>query len=327
MRMALSLAEQGLGRVAPNPSVGCAIVKDGNLIAQARTQDGGRPHAEARALELAGDNASGATAYVTLEPCAHHGKTPPCAQALIEAGITKVFVACNDPDPRVSGCGIDMLCGAGVEVAVGLCEDEALKQNAGFFLSLTDNRPWVTLKMAISSDNKIAAAQGRPVQVSCENSKRHMHKNLRAKHDAIAIGANTVRLDNPFLTTRYILDNKKNNSLRIVFSDGDVFDGNLNIFSNQNENKTIILEKKSLLDSLQLLVKQHDVTRLMVEGGTQLMTSFLNEGLWDELWLYKSPVHIGSNGVSAPDFEAYNLDPLDEIKIGVDTLAIYKNQH
>ena len=201
MRSALNLARYGLGRTAPNPTVGCVIVKDNHVIGRGRTSEGGRPHAEVNALKMAGEKARGATAYVTLEPCSHVGKTPPCAQAFIDAGLAKVFVAIKDTDERVSGRGIQMLRDAGIEVEVGLLEKEAYDINKGFFLTRSHNRPFISLKSATSHNAKIAGADKKQVWITNELSRRRAHL-IRAQHDAIAVGVNTVLIDNPSLTTR-----------------------------------------------------------------------------------------------------------------------------
>ena len=214
MRHALTLAERALGRTAPNPAVGCVIVsRDGHVVGRGRTQDGGRPHAEAVALTQAGDAATGATAYVTLEPCAHHGQTPPCAEALANAGIARVVASVEDPDPRVKGKGFAMLRAAGVEVVTGLLEKETTELNAGFFLRITENRPLVTLKIAQSEDGKTARA-GDDKWITGEEARRFSHL-LRAKHDAILIGVGTALADDPELTCR-LPGLEKYSPLRVV---------------------------------------------------------------------------------------------------------------
>jgi diaminohydroxyphosphoribosylaminopyrimidine deaminase/5-amino-6-(5-phosphoribosylamino)uracil reductase len=179
MRAALALAARGLGRVWPNPAVGCVLVRDGTVVGRGWTQPGGRPHAETEALARAGSAARGATAYVSLEPCAHTGKTPPCADALIAAGITRVVAAVEDPDPRVSGRGIAMLRAAGIRVDIGPCAEEAAELNAGFFLRINQGRPLVSLKLATSLDGRIATRTGDNRWITGESARRRGHA-LRA---------------------------------------------------------------------------------------------------------------------------------------------------
>ncbi len=326
MRQALELANEGLGRVAPNPSVGCVVVKDNVILGAGRTQDGGRPHAEAYVLANISEDIAGATAYVTLEPCSHYGQTPPCAKALIDAGVERVVVACIDSDERVAGKGIQMLLDAGITVDCGLYESEALKINAGFFLKIHSSRPWVTLKMAISSDGKIADANGAPVQISCKKSQIHMHQNLRATHDGIMVGVNTIMSDDPALTTRYLPAGKAHNTVRFILGDTGSVSSMASIYSNESDSETVNIANKNLLEALEVCANEYGVTRLLVEGGRAVMDSFLESGIWDELWLYHSPNSIGDNGLDSPDFNLSHKKKLQTIEIGVDRLDIYSPQ-
>jgi diaminohydroxyphosphoribosylaminopyrimidine deaminase / 5-amino-6-(5-phosphoribosylamino)uracil reductase len=201
MRAALGLARRGLGRVWPNPAVGCVIVKDGRVVGRGWTQPGGRPHAETEALARAGEAAHGATAYVTLEPCCHWGRTPPCADALIAAGLRRVVVAVEDPDPRVAGGGLAHLRAAGIAVEAGLGAAEAAEINAGFFQRIRFGRPLVTLKLATSLDGRIATASGESRWITGPAARERAHL-LRATHDAILVGTDTVIADDPQLTCR-----------------------------------------------------------------------------------------------------------------------------
>lgn len=201
MAHALRLAARGLGNVWPNPAVGCVIVADGRIVGRGWTQPGGRPHAERRALDMAGDAARGATAYVTLEPCAHHGKTPPCAEGLIAAGVERVVSALTDPDPRVAGRGHAMLRAAGIAVTEGLLAQEAARLNAGFLRRVTAGLPFVTLKLATTLDGRIATATGDSRWITGPQARRHVHL-LRLTHDAVMVGAGTARADDPDLTVR-----------------------------------------------------------------------------------------------------------------------------
>ncbi|RWR29001.1 bifunctional diaminohydroxyphosphoribosylaminopyrimidine deaminase/5-amino-6-(5-phosphoribosylamino)uracil reductase RibD [Sinirhodobacter populi] len=200
MALALSLASRGLGNVWPNPAVGCVIVNEGRIVGRGWTQPGGRPHAERRALDQAGGAARGATAYVSLEPCAHTGHTPPCAAGLIEAGIRRVVSAFEDPDPRVAGKGHAMLRAAGVTVDVGVMEGEARALQAGF-LSRLRGRPWVALKLATSFDGRIALANGESQWITSAPARARVHA-LRARFDAVLVGGGTARADDPLLTVR-----------------------------------------------------------------------------------------------------------------------------
>jgi len=201
MRLAIDLGRRGLGRVWPNPAVGCVIVQGGAIVGRGWTQPGGRPHAEVRALLQAGAAARGATAYVSLEPCAHTGKTPPCASALIKAGVASVVTALTDPDPRVSGEGHAMLRAAGIEVRDGVESEAAALANAGFLLRIRKGRPMVTLKLALTLDGRIATASGASRWITGPQARRAVHL-LRARHDAVIVGAGTARADDPDLRVR-----------------------------------------------------------------------------------------------------------------------------
>ena len=201
MRAAFALARRGLGNVWPNPAVGCVLVSDGRVVGRGWTQPGGRPHAETEALRRAGALARGATAYVSLEPCSHWGRTSPCADALVAAGVRRVVAALEDPDPRVSGSGITRLREAGIAVETGLGAAEAAEINAGFLTLQRLGRPLVTLKLATSLDGKIATVTGESQWITGPPARAYAHK-LRAEHDAIMVGTGTVLADNPQLTCR-----------------------------------------------------------------------------------------------------------------------------
>ena len=201
MRLALGLGARGLGRVWPNPAVGCVITRNGRVLGRGWTQAGGRPHAETMALAQAGPQARGATAYVSLEPCSHHGKTPPCADALIAAGVARVVVALCDPDPRVSGRGLAALRAAGIEVAEDVCAPEARRAHRGFLTRVTQGRPMLTLKLATSADGRIATATGESQWITGPSARAAVH-GMRACHDAVMVGAGTARADDPSLTVR-----------------------------------------------------------------------------------------------------------------------------
>ncbi|MEM7679896.1 MAG: bifunctional diaminohydroxyphosphoribosylaminopyrimidine deaminase/5-amino-6-(5-phosphoribosylamino)uracil reductase RibD [Pseudomonadota bacterium] len=308
MRHALSLANRALGHVAPNPAVGCVVVKNDIVIGRGWTQDGGRPHAETEALKKAGNNAKGATVYVTLEPCSHHGQTPPCAEAIIKAKVTHVVIACIDPNPKVSGKGIVMLKDAGIDVTKNVCEKEAQALNAGFFLSLGQNRPFVTLKLATSKDYKIAV-QGERTQISGPVAQRYTHL-LRSKHDAIMVGANTARIDNPKLTTRI---NGYEHFIKRIILDAETFADPYNL-------KPVLAQ-----------IAEEGITRLLIEGGAKVMSSFLESGLYDEFQWLKAPITIGDRGVEAlhnhniSNISAnFGLELQKTRHLGEDLLEIYR---
>lgn len=201
MRAALALARRSLGVVWPNPAVGCVLVKGGAVVGRGWTQPGGRPHAETEALGRAGPAARGATAYVTLEPCAHFGRTPPCADALIAAGIARAVVAIEDPDKRVDGRGLARLRAAGIATAIGVLKDEAAELNQGFLTVIRGGRPMVTLKLATTLDSRIATRTGESRWITGAEARAAVHL-LRARHDAVLVGAGTAAIDDPSLTCR-----------------------------------------------------------------------------------------------------------------------------
>lgn len=356
MRQALALAEQGLGRVAPNPSVGCVIVKDGVVVGQARTADGGRPHAEVQALAQAGEKAKGATVYVTLEPCCHHGQTLPCTDSLIAAQVAKVIVACKDEDKRVSGQGIQTLRDAGIAVVVGVLENEARELNEGFFKRIKNYRPFVTLKMATSIDSKIATGFGESQWITGPQSRKRVHEE-RSRHDAILTGINTILKDDPLMTTR--LDGVEHRSLRVILDtklqfplgtkmSATTLQGEVWIYTSPDCDK----EKKAQLEKAGLKVIEMDlstggrvslpfvlehlaengITRLMVEAGQSVFSSFLKLKIWDRLLLFRAPIIIGHGGVDAfGDLELESLSKAPRLSLiakeqyGDDLLEIYKN--
>ena len=221
MDHALALARRGLGNTWPNPAVGCVLVRDGRVVGRGWTQPGGRPHAEVRALAQAGEAARGATAYVTLEPCAHHGKTPPCAEALIRSGVARVVTALTDPDPRVSGRGHAMLRAAGIAVTEGVRESAAREAQRGFLTRVTLGRPMLTLKLATSFDGRIATALGESQWITAPAARRQVHA-LRLTHDAVMVGGGTARADRPGLNVRGM--GRVRQPVRVVVSSGPLPD-------------------------------------------------------------------------------------------------------
>lgn len=325
MGMALSLGRRGLGRVWPNPNVGCVIVRDGRVIGRGWTADGGRPHAETQALQ--GIDAAGATAYVTLEPCAHHGKTPPCVMALSAANVVRVVVATSDPDPRVNGAGIAMLRKMGIEVTTGVREAEAREDMAGFLLRISENRPFVTLKLASSFDGRIATATGESKWITGPQARRLVHAQ-RTLHDAVLVGAGTVRADDPSLTVRGL--GAVRQPVRVVAS------GRLDIQANallstlkeaplwlmhgpnvdaqrwrdegaQTQECALIGRHIDPVDMMRCLA-QRGLTRVYCEGGGSLAASLLGAGLVDEIVGFTAGKFIGAEGT--PSLGAMGLERL-----------------
>ena len=310
MKIALSLAERRKGLTHPNPTVGCVIVKDGKVVGRGYHERAGKPHAEVVALQEAGEKARGSTVYVTLEPCSHYGKTPPCSDALIKAGVKEVFVAVQDPNPLVSGKGINRLKEAGIKVHVGLCEEEARRLNEDFFLYIREKRPYITLKMAQSIDGRFATLTGDSKWITSEESRRLAHK-LRAEASAILVGVGTVISDDPQLTVRHVKTDKQ--PLKVIFDpnldtplSSKVFkEGRTIIFTSRreveeikklNDVEVINLELVNGAFDLQEVVRklyEREVMHLMVEGGGYTITSFLRAGLFDRVCVFQAPKFIG----------------------------------
>ena len=318
MALALGLARRGLGNVWPNPAVGCVIVNSGQIVGRGWTQPGGRPHAERRALAQAGEAARGATAYVTLEPCAHHGQTSPCSEALISAGVARVVSAMQDPDPRVSGRGHAMLRAAGVEVQEGVSETVAREMQAGFLTRISLHRPWVTLKLAASFDGRIATSEGESQWITGPRARSQVHA-LRLRHDAVLVGVGTARADDPLLTVRGITPLRQ--PVRIVASAGldlprarlaksiaqaplwlvhgpeaaaEARDFWLKVGAELIE----IPVGEGALDVAALLLElgARGLTRVLCEGGGAFAAALLRAGLVDELVGYTAGLVLGAEG-------------------------------
>lgn len=325
MGMALSLGRRGLGRVWPNPCVGCVITKGTRVIGRGWTADGGRPHAETQALS--GIEAAGATAYVTLEPCAHHGQTPPCAQALIDAKIARVVIAAGDPDPRVSGKGVAMLSAAGIDVTTGFREQEARADLAGFLLRITETRPFVTLKLAASFDGRIATASGESKWITGPDA-RHVVHAMRARHDAVLVGAGTVRADDPSLTVRGL--GKVRQPVRVVAScklDFDApallatqdiaplwlchgLDAPAKEWTAKGAKTLACATHGRQVDPRDMMHKlaEAGLTRVFCEGGGRLAASLLGAGLVDELIGFSAGLVLGAEGT--PSIGAMGIETL-----------------
>jgi len=321
MRAALALARRGLGNAWPNPAVGCVLVKDGRVIGRGWTQPGGRPHAETEALRRAGEAARGATAYVTLEPCSHHGRTPPCCEALAEAGIARVVMAMRDPDPRVNGRGLAMLRGAGIVVEEGLLEAEARALNAGFFRRIQAGTPVVTLKLASTLDGRIATASGESRWITGAAARREVHA-LRARHDAILVGSGTVLADDPDLTCRIpgmervpmlrvvadarlrtppaarLVQGAALAPVLIITAPGHPPAAQAPFIAAGADIVTVPAHAAGGLDLPSLLraLGRRGVTRVLAEGGAGLAAALLRQGLVDRLVWFHAPAVMGGDG-------------------------------
>ncbi|MCB1379618.1 MAG: bifunctional diaminohydroxyphosphoribosylaminopyrimidine deaminase/5-amino-6-(5-phosphoribosylamino)uracil reductase RibD [Alphaproteobacteria bacterium] len=317
MDYALRLGRRAQGTTAENPNVGSVIVREGLLAGIGWTQPGGRPHAETEALNMAGAKASGATAYVTLEPCAHHGRTPPCAEALVQAGIARVVTAIEDPDPRVSGAGHAILRAAGIEVVTGIGAEDARRDLAGFLSRIVRNRPYVILKLALSADGMIAAEAGVRTAITGPEVKARVHL-LRAQCDAILVGMETVLADDPELTCR--LPGLEDRSPRpFVMSRSRELPPGSHL---ARRGATIL--SGTVADALGTLAGL-GINRLMIEGGAAIARIFLAAGVVDEVVLFRSPNMLDPRGLKGLDETA--LQPFairEQEKLGVDTLTVYE---
>lgn len=365
MTTALRLARRGLGNTWPNPAVGCVIVGKTaaggtRVLGRGWTQPGGRPHAETVALDQARarfgtDAILGADAFVTLEPCSHTGRTPPCADALIDAGIGRVVVACEDPDTRVSGAGLARLRDAGVRVDTDLCRTEAEEVNAGFLMRVQSGRPLVALKTATTSDGRIATRTGASQWITGDAARAQAHL-MRATHDAIAVGSGTVATDDPGLTCRLPgMDHQS--PVRVVFDSTLQIDTNAQLVATardvptwivccegadasrriklQDAGVTVLVAAASKdghvdLSTALRVLGDEGITRLMVEGGAQVSTALLRAGLVDRLHWFRAPSLIGGDGL--PPFGDLGVTDMSEMPsfrlvsstpVGDDTLDIF----
>jgi diaminohydroxyphosphoribosylaminopyrimidine deaminase / 5-amino-6-(5-phosphoribosylamino)uracil reductase len=358
MALALALGRRGQGRTWPNPAVGAVVVRDGVIVGRGWTQAGGRPHAEPEALRRAGEAARGATLYVTLEPCSHVGKSPPCADAVISAGITRVVSAIEDPNPEVAGQGHARLRAAGITVDIGLGAAEAARDHAGHFRRVRDKRPHVILKLAVSSDDKIGAAGRKPLAISGEAAKARMHL-LRAQCDAIMVGIGTVQADDPLLTCR-LPGMEARSPIRVVLDRALRLSGTSRLVHSARETPLWVmtsnlseapaamklgaagaqvmrvatttapppgLDLKSVLHTL----SEKGITKLLVEGGARVASSFVSADLVDEVWLLRGPGAVGADGVAALEalpLSALTGSPAFKVRasemLQSDTLTIYE---
>jgi len=357
MRAALALARRGLGTTWPNPSVGCVIVRDGGVVGRGTTAPGGRPHAEAVALAMAGDRAKGATAYVTLEPCCHWGRSPPCTDALIAAGIARAVIGATDPDSRVNGQGLAKLRDAGIAVETGLLEAEALETLIGFNHRITLGRPMVTLKLASTLDGRIATHSGESQWITGTPARRLAHA-MRGRHDAVMVGVGTVLADNPELTCR-ISGFRERPIVRIVADSHLRTPLTTRLASTAAEIPVWFLVREGadparrtafadlgamlievpgapagvdLTAALQALGTA-GLTRVLVEGGGQLAAALLRADLVDRIAWFHAPAIMGGDGW--PAVQAFGTETLDRMprfrrhcvtSIGNDMLSEYSRQ-
>ena len=358
MALAQALGRRGLGRVWPNPAVGAVVVRwepsGPVIVGRGWTQPGGRPHAETEALRRAGAAARGATLYVTLEPCSHHGKTPPCADAVIAAGITRVVAAIEDPNPEVAGKGFARLKAAGIAVEVGLGAPEARRDHAGFLRRIADGRPHVTLKLAVTADDKAGAAGRRPLAITGAPARARAHL-MRAQNDAILVGIGTVLADDPELTcrlpgmaprspVRVVLDGRLRLPLSSrlvagsrtvplwVMTASDAPIAAEQALREQGAEVIRVARRQGGLDLAEILARLGDrgLTRLLVEGGPIVAASFLADGLVDEAVLMRSSRAIGGGAIDAleglplgvltdsPQFTRLAVEP-----VGDDTVELF----
>ena len=312
MAAAIALSGRGRGLSTPNPNVGCLIVKDGHVVGRGWTQKGGRPHAEAQALGQALEQAHGATAYVTLEPCFHLSpRGPRCADLMARAGVARVVIALRDPDPRTDGQGAAWLRERGITVEMGLLAEEAARAMAGFVLRQTRGRPHVTLKLGLSLDGRIALADGSSRWITGPDARAHAHLE-RARHDAILVGGGTLRADAPGLDVR-LAGLEDRSPRRILLSRGEALAG---------------WERIGAPDEIAALDR---VDHLLVEGGAETAAAFLRAGLVDRLLLYRAPIIIGAGLAGIGDIGLMNLGDAhgrwrltDERRLGVDRLEVYE---
>lgn len=312
MQRALELAQLGQGTVAPNPMVGCVIVHENRIIGEGWHRQYGQAHAEVNALNavIERDLLPAATVYVTLEPCSHYGKTPPCADRLVSEGVRRVVICNEDPNPLVAGRGIRKLREAGIEVETGVLAAQGRRINRRFFTYFEKNRPFLILKWAETADGYLAGREGQPLQISNAISRRLLHK-WRTEEDAFLVGTRTLQADNPQLNARLW---PGRNPVRIgldrALSLPDTFhfldDSQVTLVYNQRENRQTERTQWVVPDSWDLPtliqdLQQRSIQSVVIEGGPTLLQSFIEQNLWDEIRIFRSSVRLGS-GLAAPDF-------------------------
>jgi diaminohydroxyphosphoribosylaminopyrimidine deaminase/5-amino-6-(5-phosphoribosylamino)uracil reductase len=349
MKRALTLARKGIGKTSPNPAVGCVVVKNGTIVGEGWHKKAGGPHAEIHALEMAGDAARGADVYVTMEPCCHTGKTPPCSEALIKAGVKRVIAGMSDPNPLVSGGGLAALKQAGIKTICGVLEEDCRNINLPFIKHVTTGLPYVTYKCAMTLDGNIATITGESRWISCEDSRKYVHR-MRARSDAVMVGVDTVIADNPHLTVRHV---RGKNPLRVIVDTRLRTPESVIVLSDKLSSKTIIAtteinprvhlrylkqgatiiiceeldSRVSMKDLLQKLGAM-GVQSIMLEGGSRLAGDMLQHDLLDELVFFVAPKIIGNNGfapftlqgITSMD-QALKLKFIDVCRIGADIVV------
>jgi len=353
IQLTIELAKKGIGTVSPNPLVGAVIVKEGNVIATGYHAKFGDKHAEINAFENCVESPEGATLYVNLEPCSHYGKTPPCTDAIIQNKVAKVVIGTFDPNPLVGGKGIKILRDSGIEVVVGVLEDNCKELNKFFFKYIVKKLPYVTLKIAQTIDAKIADSGFNSKWITSPDSRTYVHR-LRGSYDAVMVGSNTIKVDNPELSVRM---SEGRNPYRVILNKNLDLDLSYKVF-NFNDNKTIIICSEKLksnkekinaflnigtkvvfvnelfdgtLDLNTVLESLYDleISSILAEGGNGLFTSFLKTGLYDELNVFIGAKILGSglpsvSGLGINDLNnAVNLNLKDVIKFNNDVLLTY----
>ncbi len=321
MKLALDLARQGIGFTSPNPMVGAVLVKNGRIVGRGYHEAAGKPHAEVNAIQDAGSQAKGATLYVTLEPCNHFGKTPPCTQKIIEAGIKSVVTAMHDPNPDVAGGGIECLRQHGITVRTGVCETEARKLNEAFIKYATTRRPFVILKCAATLDGRIATRTGDSKWITNTESRQFVHQ-LRHAVDAIMVGVHTIRQDDPHLTTR-LKKGRGKDPTRIILDTRLSIPEDANVLQAPSDSATVLvtgpltdeqkqklarLEKRNVrilesslkknridLDSLMIRLGGEGITSLLIEGGAEVFGSALSGGIVDKVFFFYAPKILGGD--------------------------------
>lgn len=354
MRCALDLALKGQGRTSPNPCVGAVIVKEGKIVGEGYHKKAGTPHAEVHAINDAAENAADSTIYVTLEPCNHFGRTPPCTQAILQAGIKKVVVGMPDPNPSVEGGGCEFLKRKGIETVCGVLEEECRAINRPFIKHITSKLPWVIMKAGMSLDARISYSRGKGGRITGPRSKQYTHQ-LRDSVDAILVGVETALIDNPSLTTRLAEKKDTRDPLRVVLDTRLRLPPDAKLLARENRGSTVIYcgpdapvmnEKKLLeagaavrriptgqnseLDLSALLIDlgKLPVTSVLVEGGAKIHLSMLKQKLVDEVYLFIAPFFVGPQGTPLLDDMASSREEIlgrlhnaEVIRLGEDTLV------
>lgn len=330
MQQAITLAKKGMYTASPNPNVGCVIVKDGLIVGRGYHYKAGHAHAETYALDAAGTKAKGADLYVTLEPCCHFGKTPPCVDKVINSGVKRVIIGMADPFHKVSGMGIKKLQSFGIEVIVGCLEEEVRELNLGYISRIVRNRPWITIKIGASLDGRTALSNGKSRWITCEDSRIEVHC-LRARSDVIIVGSNTVIADNPKLNVRNNCTNKlpirlvidsslKTNpeaavynpdTIRIVATNKNADTNKIDLFRQKDVEvwDDVSLVNRINLPSVILKLAKNNVNYVMIESGMNLNARFLENNLFDEIIVYLSPIILGNKS-----FGMFNIPELTNLR-------------